>query len=145
MEQLIFLGVVYHLVVFIFRECENELEALLEERPNFNCSWDVSIKGGHVGKAGIKTKKPDAVELFQTLVRTRGLRLIDLFRFLAKDVNATHLTKTQFINGLKKLNVPLKDHQLRALFSSLDVNGDDEVQFHELLSSRSHYLKTTRK
>ena len=30
----------------IYRDCEIELDALLEERPNFSCSWDVSIRGG---------------------------------------------------------------------------------------------------
>ena len=83
--------------------------------------------------------------MFLTFVRTRGLRLIDLFRILTKDSNATFITKSEFITGMKKLNVPLKDHQLRSLFDSLDVNGDDSVEFHEFLGSRSHYLKATRK
>lgn len=126
------------------RDCKNELDALLEERPNFSCSWDVSIRGGHVTKAG-KKKKPDAVEIFLTFVRTRGLRLIDLFRILTKDSNATTITKNEFITGMKRLNVPLKDHQLRALFESLDVNGDENVEFYEFLGSRGHYLKTARK
>ncbi|XP_078379542.1 uncharacterized protein LOC144662578 [Oculina patagonica] len=124
-------------------ECGRELAALLEERPNFSCSWDVSIRGGHVVKG--KKKKPDVVEIFLTFVRTRGLRLIDLFRMLAKDGNATTITKTEFIAGMKKLNAPLKDHQLRSLFEVLDVNHDDIVEFYEFLGSRSHYLKTVRK
>lgn len=103
----------------------------------------MSIRGGHAVK-GVK-KKPDALEMFLTFVRTRGLRLIDLFRILTKDSNATTINKTEFITGMKKLNVPLTDHQLRTLFDSLDVNGDDNVEFYEFLGSRSHYLKTTRK
>ena len=125
------------------KECERELDALLQERPNFNCSWDVSIRGGHAING--KKKKPDAVEIFLTFVRTRGLRLIDLFRMLAKDGNSTTVTKNEFITGMKKLNAPLKDHQLRALFDVLDVNHDDRVEFYEFLSSRSHYLKAVRK
>ena len=125
------------------KECVKELAALLEERPNFSCSWDVSIRGVHAVKG--KTKKPDVVEIFLTFVRTRGLRLIDLFRMLAKDGNATTITKTEFIAGMKKLNAPLKDHQLRATFEVLDLNHDDTVEFYEFLSSRSHYLKTVRK
>lgn len=124
-------------------ECVKELASLLEERPNFSCSWDVSIRGGHAAKG--KKIKPDIVEIFLTFVRTRGLRLIDLFRMLAKDGNATTISKTEFIAGMKKLNAPLKDHQLRAMFEVLDVNHDDLVEFYEFLSSRSHYLKTVRK
>ena len=124
-------------------ECVKELASLLEERPNFSCSWDVSIRGGHVTKG--KKRKPDIVEIFLTFVRTRGLRLIDLFRMLAKDGNATSISKTEFIAGMKKLNAPLKDHQLRAMFEVLDVNHDDLVEFYEFLGSRSHYLKTVRK
>ena len=104
----------------------------------------MSIRGGRHVVKGMK-KKPDTVEMFLTFVRTRGLRLIDLFRILAKDTNATTINKTEFISGMKKLNVPLKDHQLRALFASLDINGDDNVEFYEFLGSRSHYLKTARK
>lgn len=125
------------------KECERELDALLQERPNFNCSWDVSIRGGDAMRG--KKKKPDAVEIFLAFVRTRGLRLIDLFRMLAKDGNSTTLTKTEFITGMKKLNAPLKDHQLRALFDVLDENHDDSVEFYEFLSSRGHYLKTAQK
>ncbi|KAJ7353927.1 hypothetical protein OS493_031065 [Desmophyllum pertusum] len=125
------------------KECGREIDALLEERPNFSCSWDVSIRGGHAAKG--KKKKPDAVEIFLAFVRTRGLRLIDLFRMLAKDGNATTITKTEFIAGMKKLNAPLKDHQLRVLFDGLDVNHDEHVEFYEFLSSRSHYLKAGRK
>ena len=124
-------------------ECVKELASLLEERPNFSCSWDVSIRGGHAAKG--KKRKPDIVEIFLTFVRTRGLRLIDLFRMLAKDGNATSISKTEFIAGMKKLNAPLKDHQLRAMFEVLDANHDDLVEFYEFLGSRSHYLKTVRK
>ena len=124
-------------------ECVKALASLLEERPNFSCSWDVSIRGGHAAKG--KKRKPDIVEIFLTFVRTRGLRLIDLFRMLAKDSNATSISKTEFIAGMKKLNAPLKDHQLRAMFEVLDVNHDDLVEFYEFLGSRSHYLKTVRK
>jgi len=124
-------------------ECVKELASLLEERPNFTCSWDVSIRGGHAAKG--KKRKPDVVEIFLTFVRTRGLRLIDLFRMLAKDGNATSISKTEFIAGMKKLNAPLKDHQLRAMFEVLDENHDDLVEFYEFLGSRSHYLKTVRK
>lgn len=137
-------GISGFLILSKHRDCAIELEALLEERPNFSCSWDVSIRGGRHVVKGLK-KKPDAVEMFLTFVRTRGLRLIDLFRILAKDSNATTINKTEFISGMKKLNVPLKDHQLRALFASLDINGDDNVEFYEFLGSRSHYLKTARK
>ena len=130
-------GVLRELVlddVVFDRECETELHALLEQRPNFTCCWDVSITGGHVSKT---EDNPDAVEIFFTFVRTRGLRLIDLVRMMAKDTNATTVTKTEFIAGLKKLNAPLKDHQLRALFAALDINNDDLVQFSEILSSKS--------
>ncbi|XP_029183440.2 leucine-rich repeat-containing protein 74B-like [Acropora millepora] len=123
------------------KDCEVELDALLEERPNFTCSWGVSIRGGDVKKG---VKKPDTMELFLTFVRTKGLRLVDLFRIISKDGNASTINKNEFITGMKKLNVPLKDHQLRALFDSLDINGDESVEFHEFLGLRSHYLKTRR-
>ena len=84
------------------------------------------------------------MELFLTFVRTKGLRLVDLFRIISKDGNASTINKNEFITGMKKLNVPLKDHQLRVLFDSLDINGDESVEFHEFLGSRSHYLKTRR-
>ena len=101
----------------------------------------MSIRGGDVKKG---VKKPDALEMFLTFVRTKGLRLVDLFRMISKDGNSSTITKNEFITGMKKLNVPLKDHQLRALFDSLDINGDESVEFHEFLGSRSHYLKSRK-
>lgn len=90
------------------KECERELDVLFWEWLNFNCFWDVSIRGGDVMRG--KIKKLDVVEIFFVFVWIWGFCLIDLFRMLVKDGNLMIFIKIEFIIGMKKFNVFFKDY-----------------------------------
>ena len=63
------------------KDCARELELVLEGRPYFTCSWDISIKGER--KSDEIKNTTDIFDVYLAFVRTRGLRLIELFKILS--------------------------------------------------------------
>lgn len=112
------------------KECEEALGELLEIQPNFSCKWDVIIKGGHA-RTSDETGEASPLEKFIQFMRNRGLRMVDMYRSLAKgDV----LREDKFVRGLKSFNAQMTDKELRELFNTLDLNGDKEMSFREFSS-----------
>ena len=128
-----------HLNDIVFdKDCVMQLESLLEERPSFFCSWDVSIQGLRISKS----EKPELVDMFFSFVHNRGLRMIDLYRILTREHDAQFLGKENFVSGMKKLNVSLKDRQLRETFDILDRDGSGFIAFQEFKACKSDWYKT---
>ena len=121
------------------QECKNELDLVLKVKPNFSCSWDVSIRGGTSLEASGGSTEP--MDVFLAFVRTKGLRLFDLFKMIASDPTSKSVTKSEFTTGLKKMNVPLNDSQIRELYNRLDENGDGAIEFHELHTVRKFKIR----
>lgn len=119
------------------KDCARELEMVLQARPSFTCSWDISIQGERMTNT---TKNPDIFEVYLAFVRTRGLRLLELFKFLSKDRDGHTLGKEDFVGGMKKLNAPIHDVKLRELFDKMDTNGNGVIAFQEfVLWTRERY------
>lgn len=124
------------------KDCARELELVLEERPSFTCSWDISIIGE---RKSDQTKKPDITDIYLAFVRTRGLRLIELFKILTKDNVGQRLSKEDFVGGMKKLNAPIHDFKLRELFDMMDANGNGVIVFQEfVLWTRERHQSSAR-
>ncbi|XP_001627150.3 leucine-rich repeat-containing protein 74B [Nematostella vectensis] len=119
------------------KDSERELEALLEDRPSFSCSWSSSIRGSDVSKG---FARPDEVVIFMRFVRNMGFRLVDLFKILSPEKQSLSVSKEAFVFGLKRLNAPLRDDQLRVIFDSLDEDGNGTLDFHEFSAMRNHSL-----
>ena len=120
------------------KDCVRELELLLEGRPYFTCSWDVSIKGER--KSDEIKNTTDIFDVYMAFVRTRGLRLIELFKILSKDRDGGKLSKEDFVRGMKKLNAPFHDMKLRELFDRMDLNGSGVIKFQDfVVCSRGRY------
>lgn len=119
------------------KDCAYELGLVLEGRPSFTCSWDISIKGE---RKTDQSKKPHIFDVYLAFVRTRGLRLIELFKILSKDRDGHKLSKEDFVGGMKKLNAPIHDVKLRELFDKMDTNGNGVIAFQEfVLWTRERY------
>ena len=119
------------------KECARELEVLLERTPLFTCSWDISITGERLSD---QTKRPEILDVYLAFVRTKGLRLIDLFKILSKDRDGLKLSKEDFVVGMKKLNAPMHDVHIRELFDKMDSNGNGVIVFQEfVLWTRERY------
>lgn len=67
----------------------------------------MSIRGGDVKKG---VKKLDVLEMFFIFVCIKGFCFVDLFRMIFKDGNFLMIIKNEFIMGMKKFNVLLKDY-----------------------------------
>ncbi|XP_068686720.1 leucine-rich repeat-containing protein 74A-like [Montipora foliosa] len=119
------------------KDCARELELVLEGRPSFTCSWNISIIGE---RKSDQTKKPELTDIYLAFVRTRGLRFIELFKILSKDSIGQRLTKEDFVRGMKKLNAPMHDFKLRELFDMMDANKNGVIVFQEfVLWTRERY------
>ena len=128
--------------------CLQELEMLIQERPGFKYQGGTVIKGTAVGtvtklmSSSLRRRGPQTpvvVQKFLSFVRSRGWRLIDLFRIITRnDFSALRMTvdRERFVQGLIKLGVPLRKVQLDELFDILDVDGDGLVRFQEFVAMK---------
>lgn len=124
------------------KDCARELGLVLESRPSFTCSWDISIIGE---RKSDQTKNPDITNVYLAFVRTRGLRFLELFKILSKDRDGHKLSKEDFVGGMKKLNAPIRDFKLRELFDKMDSSGNGVIAFQEFVMwTRERYQATGR-
>ena len=110
------------------RECHKELDEVLQKRPNFNCTWQISIQGGQARDVRSPVKA-SPLYAFVRFARHSGLRMMDLFKVLSGKRDT--IGEVDFIAGLKKMNIAMTKADLKRVFSILDVSGDGKLQFHE--------------
>lgn len=127
------------------REGHKELEEVLQKRPNFNCTWQISIQGGQARDVR-GTEKTSPLDAFVRFARNSGLRIVDLFKVLSAKRDT--IGQEAFIAGLKKMNITMTKADLKKVFAILDVNGDGKLQFHEfpnLVALKLHEENLERK
>ncbi|XP_032236917.2 leucine-rich repeat-containing protein 74B [Nematostella vectensis] len=108
------------------RDCESALGSLLKRKPNFSCTWDIMIEGGRVRAMDEHEATP--LDKFIHFVRTKGLRMVDLYRRLTR---TDSLREGDFAKGMKSMDIQMGERELRELFRFLDENDDKELQFSE--------------
>lgn len=127
------------------RDCHKELEEVLQRRPDFNCKWQISIQGGQA-RGLLGPDKTSPLDQFVKFGRSRGLRMVDLFKMLSGKRDT--IEEEAFIAGLKKMNIAMPKHDLKKVFATLDVDGDGKLQFHEfpnLVALKLHEENVTRR
>ncbi|OAF69709.1 Ribonuclease/angiogenin inhibitor 1 [Intoshia linei] len=77
-------------------------------------------------------------------VRLSGLRLLDFFSSLDKD-GSKSLTTEEFTEGIKSIDIPLSQVGISRLIKKLDVDGDGEVDYSELLEGQKEHKIKYRK
>ena len=110
------------------RDCHKELEEVLQKRPDFNCTWQISIQGGQARDVR-SPEKVSPLDTFVRFARNSGLRMVDLFKVLSAKRDT--IGQEAFITGLKKMNIAMSKADLKNVFAALDVNNDGKLQFHE--------------
>lgn len=110
------------------RDCHKELQDVLQRRPDFNCTWQISIQGGQARDIQ-GPEKPSPLDQFVRFGQSTGLRMVDLFKMLSGKRDT--IGEEPFIAGLKKMNIAMTKQELKKVFATLDVNGDGKLQFHE--------------
>lgn len=73
-----------------------------------------------------------------------GFRLMDLFAALDKD-GSKSLDHNEIRTGLRMVNIPLSDKCIEILIQKLDVDGDGEIDFGELMAAQTHHRKKMSK
>lgn len=111
------------------RDCHKELEEVLQKRPDFNCTWQISIQGGQLRDIPRIPEKVSPLHTFVRFARNSGLRMVDLFKVLSAKRGA--IGKEAFIAGMTKMNIAMSKADLKKVFAVLDVNNDGKLQFHE--------------
>ena len=100
--------------------------------PRINSSKRGSLAscfGGNDQDSGRRVKNELLTALKNFLLEKR-LRAVDLFNCLDKDKTQS-VTPNEMFVGLKKLNVPLTDAQLKRLIRILDKDGNGEIDYGE--------------
>ena len=113
------------------RDCHKELDDVLQKRPDFKCTWQISIQGGQARESQ-GPERASLLDLFVKFGRNSGFRMVDLFKVLSGKGDT--IGEEAFISGLKKMNIAMTKHELKKLFTILDVNKDGKLQFHEFPS-----------
>ena len=127
------------------RDCHKELDEVLQKRPDFICTWQISIQGGQAREIQ-NPEKPSPLDSFVRFARHSGLRMVDLFKMLSGKRDT--IGQEAFIAGLKKMDIALTKADLKKVFAILDVNKDGKLQFHEfpnLVALKLHEENVTRK
>lgn len=73
-----------------------------------------------------------------------GFRLMDLFAALDKD-GSKSLDHDEIRTGLRMVNIPLSDKCIEMLINKLDVDGDGEIDFGELMAAQTEHRKKMSK
>ncbi len=64
-------------------------------------------------------------------MRQKNMRLVDLFTSLDTD-GSKSLSRDEFKDGLKSVNIPMSSMMLDKLLNKLDADGDGEVRYFHL-------------
>ncbi|CAH1791139.1 unnamed protein product [Owenia fusiformis] len=85
----------------------------------------------------------DPMGFLRDYCASRGYRLVDMFREFDKD-QSMQVSREEFIRGVQMMGIPMRLDQIDDLITSLDKNGDGEIDYAELLSGDKEYLKAQK-
>lgn len=117
------------------------LEEFTKDRPSFQITYGAtshnnSEQGSLASSYGNDDNDPgrrvknELLTVLKTFLSEKRLRAVDLFNCLDKDKTQS-VSPEEMFKGLKKLNVPLTDAQLKRLIRLLDKDGDGEIDYGE--------------
>ncbi|XP_055958827.1 leucine-rich repeat-containing protein 74A [Patella vulgata] len=96
----------------------------------------------------VQEEKSDSLDtedpflVLMVYMRLQNLRLLELFSNMDRDASKS-VTRTEFKQGMMKVNIPLSDWQLDKLISKLDNDRDGDVDFSELVQGQKDYKAET--
>ncbi|XP_061165130.1 leucine-rich repeat-containing protein 74A-like [Saccostrea echinata] len=86
----------------------------------------------------------DAVYELYKYMHEHNYRVIDLMKWLDKDGDMS-VSREEFKRGMMVAEVPLTEHQLDEMLDKLDMDGDGEVDFSELLIGERDFRRRMRR
>ena len=118
------------------------LEDYMKEKPDFQINYGANPQinrnrrgtmastFGNFDQDSGRRVKHELLTALKNFLLEKRLRAVDLFNCLDKDKTQSVSPDEMFV-GLKKLNVPLSDPQLKRLIRILDRDGDGEIDYGE--------------
>lgn len=91
----------------------------------------------------IEIPLPMALALIADYLHKNRLRLIDLFATVDSDKDWL-MTREELKKSFKRIAIPLTDHQLDELITTLDINNDNQLSYKELSLGIEAYYKDRR-
>ncbi|KAL5011893.1 hypothetical protein ScPMuIL_010444 [Solemya velum] len=128
---------------------EKPFEVLLEEmekQRKIQVTYGISYGQGGASKndddEALVNESP--VVVLMEFGKLMGFRLIDLFSAMDKD-GSKSLDKDEIKQGLRYANIPLGEKALDKLIEKLDIDGDGEIDFGELMMGQQEHRKKLSK
>ena len=129
--------------VVIDLDTQHVVHEILQVRSGFKiiCTLsNLSSRNSDLEGEGDKKKKAikDLISIMMDYVKSRNLRLVDLFNQFDKDKSMS-VDKDEFYRGLRSIGIPLNDQQLTTMIDFLDDDGDGEIDYSEFTWIREEY------
>ncbi|XP_012559255.1 leucine-rich repeat-containing protein 74B isoform X1 [Hydra vulgaris] len=99
--------------------------------------------GGLGGSLQKPEERKNPMKVLRVYIKENQLRIFDFFKKLDKDKSLS-LTIAEFVSGLKESGVPLRHDELVSLVQSLDIDGDGEIDYKELVLGHHAILREER-
>ncbi|XP_033106713.1 leucine-rich repeat-containing protein 74A-like isoform X2 [Anneissia japonica] len=115
------------------------LQEIQEIRPEFR----VIYKGAFGAFKKPEKEKPDPLKMLRDYIEKNNLRVWDLFKAYDKDKSMS-VSNEEFKKGINASGLPMSDSQIDELMSTLDKDGDGEIDYSELVLGHRVSKQTAR-
>ncbi|GFR70208.1 leucine-rich repeat-containing protein 74B-like [Elysia marginata] len=90
-----------------------------------------------------RARREDPLSLLIRYLSAMGIRVMDLFRMMDKD-NSLHVSRQKFIQGLKRVRVPLDEEDIMVVAKRLQSNKHGFISYQELAANVRNRIREDR-
>ncbi|GFO45229.1 leucine-rich repeat-containing protein 74b-like [Plakobranchus ocellatus] len=90
-----------------------------------------------------RARREDPFSLLIRYLSAMGIRVMDLFRMMDKD-NSLHVSRQKFVQGLKRVRVPLDDDDIMLVAKRLQSDKNGFISYQELAATVRNRIREDR-
>ncbi|ELU04322.1 hypothetical protein CAPTEDRAFT_223898 [Capitella teleta] len=113
---------------------------VLRQTRKFDVKYDLVLNHSDIGGDEEDFMNSEPMVVLMEYMRQKNMRLVDLFTRLDAD-GSKSLSRQEFKDGMLSVNIPLSAQGLDNLVDFLDLDGDGEVDFGELMEGQKDYRR----